>query len=103
MSQFCGSGLASRCGVTSAALTNEVPASSAPATAVRTDVAFIVTSRFASAVSDAPQVFSQPEHEQHGLVALFPELGRKSKLPDGDRAQASQDRDILLAVDLERH
>src|SRR5690349_19832032 len=46
---------------------------------------------------------SQPENEQHGLVALLPELRREAQPSLRDRAQAGHDRDILLAVDLERH
>src|SRR5262245_17378861 len=45
----------------------------------------------------------EPEHEQHGLVALLLELGNELMLAARDRAQARQDRDVLLAVDLERH
>src|SRR5262245_2942336 len=49
------------------------------------------------------QLSSQPEHEQHGLVALLLELGDELVLAARDRAQPRQDRDVLLAVDLERH
>src|SRR5262245_66517409 len=45
----------------------------------------------------------QPEHEQYGLVALLLELGNEQMLAAGDRAQPREDRDVLLAVDLERH
>src|SRR5258707_12870256 len=46
---------------------------------------------------------SQPEHEQHGLVALFLELRAVGVLADRDSAQAGEDREILLAPDLEGH
>src|SRR3979411_994547 len=45
----------------------------------------------------------KPEHEQHGLVAHFPQLRRVRMPALGDWAEPRQDRDILLAVDLERH
>src|SRR3982074_1953340 len=45
----------------------------------------------------------QSKHEQHGLIALFLELGNELMLAARDRAQAGEDRDVLLAVDLERH
>src|SRR5262249_11491218 len=45
----------------------------------------------------------QREHEQKRLVALLPELRNELVLAAGTRAQAGQNRDILLAVDLERH
>src|SRR5437667_11882108 len=45
----------------------------------------------------------EPEHEQHGLVALLLELRNELMLAARDRAQAREDRDVLLAVDLERH
>src|ERR1700674_1863102 len=40
---------------------------------------------------------------QHECVALLPELRRIDEPPSGSRARSREDRDILLAVDLERH
>ena len=51
----------------------------------------------------APNPPSQPEHEQHGLVALLFQLRREHVLAERDAAQARQDRHILLAAGLERH
>src|SRR5260370_41788979 len=48
-------------------------------------------------------LLSQPEHEQHGLVAHLPDLRRLRQLGPGRPARARQDRDVLLAVDLEAH
>src|SRR5262245_59493464 len=46
---------------------------------------------------------SEPEHKQHRLVALLLQLRRERMLADRDAAQAREDRDILLAIDLEGH
>ena len=45
----------------------------------------------------------QPEHEQHGLVALLLEFGDELVLAARDRAQPGEDGDVLLAAHLERH
>src|SRR5258705_9804266 len=46
---------------------------------------------------------SETEHKQHRLVALLLQLRRECMLADRDAAEAREDRDVLLAVDLERH
>src|SRR5262245_35476199 len=46
---------------------------------------------------------SEPEHKQHRLVALLLQFRRERVLANRDAAQAGEDRDILLAVDLEGH
>src|SRR3954447_2961355 len=46
---------------------------------------------------------SKPEHEKHGLVALFFELRRLHVFVECDAAEAGENRDILLAASLERH
>src|SRR5262245_65562321 len=46
---------------------------------------------------------SEREHEQHRLVALLAQLRRELVPPARDRAPPGEHRDILLAVDLERH
>jgi hypothetical protein len=45
----------------------------------------------------------QPEHVQHGRVALFLELRRENELALGRWARPRRDGQILLAVDLEGH
>src|SRR5262249_32715522 len=46
---------------------------------------------------------SEPEHEQHRLIALLLEFRREHMLVQCNPAQPGQDRDILPAVDLEGH
>src|SRR5258708_13041443 len=46
---------------------------------------------------------SQPEHVEHQRVALLLEFRRVDETRPRDRARPRDDRDILLAVDLERH
>src|SRR5216683_7485730 len=112
MSQFCGSlsALTSRSGVTSPAIAGHAAVAAAPASrSVRMRVLMVtlpvhVLQATKRGVSRPVWLrCSKREYEQHGLVAHIAQLRREVVSSFGDRAQSRQDRNILLAVDLERH
>src|SRR6266436_1337007 len=54
-------------------------------------------------VCEEVRLTSQREHMQHDCIALLSEFRRIDKPRSGCRARSRDDRDILLAIDFERH